>query len=290
MAGTGQNEAGGLTVISWNVDGWHTIRDEQVELIDRTEAELLLAQEVTPASADVLRGAGWEIVTALELLPEAHVERSGRRPRFSCAVAVRGGLRIESTAVLKDAPSPVRTLVARIEGPTGTFVAMSAALPPGSMWGKAAKQGQARVIGARLEMLRGERAPVIVGMDRNGPKHERFDPEETEWWAEDEPTLFAADAPHGLRDVLVTLYAQDPERLAAARAARPDGPLEVSYVEQRTDPPIPRRYDVILASPEWAVEDVTYDFVGAVEAGSDHGMVQVALVAAWPQLTQRCLR
>jgi hypothetical protein len=127
-------------------------------------------------------------------------------------------------------------------------------------------------------MLRSEGAPVVVGMDRNGPKHERFDPEETEWWAEDEPGLFAADAPHGLRDVLVTLYAQDLERLAAARAARPDGPLEVSYVEQRTDPPAPRRYDVILASPHWEVRDVTYDYQGAVKAGSDHGLVQSKLV------------
>jgi len=268
-----------LTVVSWNVDGWHTIRDEQVALIDASGAELLLAQEVTPASADVLRGVGWEIVTALELLPEDHVERSGRRPRFSCAVAVRGDLRIGSTAVLKDAPSQVRTLVARIDGPGGPFVAMSAALPPGSMWGRLAKQGQARVIGAHLEMQRGEGASVIVGMDRNGPKHERFDPDETEWWAEDEPTLFAADAPHGLRDVLVTLYEQDPERLAAARATRPDGPLEVSYVEQRTDPPSPRRYDVILASPDWAVKDVTYDYRDAVEAGSDHGLVQAEFVA-----------
>jgi endonuclease/exonuclease/phosphatase family metal-dependent hydrolase len=268
-----------LTVVSWNVDGWHTIGHEQVTLIDQTEADLLLAQEVTPASADVLRGAGWEIVTALELLPESHVERAGRRPRFSCAVAVRGDLRIGSTAVLKDAPSPVRTLVARIGGSTGPFVAMGAALPPGSMWGRAAKQSQARVICAHLEMLRGEGIPVIVGMDRNGPKHERFDPDETEWWTEDEPEVFAAGAPHGLRDVLVTLYAQDPERLSAARVARPDGPLEVSYVEQRTDPPSPRRYDVILASPEWAVTDVAYDYQGAVEAGSDHGLVHAELVA-----------
>jgi endonuclease/exonuclease/phosphatase family metal-dependent hydrolase len=272
--------------VSWNVDGWHTIRDEQIALIDRTAAELLLAQEVTAASADVLRGAGWEIVTALELLPEDHVERSGRRPRFSCAVAVRGDLRIRSTAVLKDAPSPVRTLVARIGGPAGPFVAMSAALPPGSMWGRAAKQGQAQVIGAHLEMLRSDRAPVIVGMDRNGPKHERFDPDETEWWAEDEPTLFAAEAPHGLRDVLVTLYAQAPERFAAARAVRPDGPLEVSYLEQRTDPPSPRRYDVILASPEWAVRDVAYDYQGAVEAGSDHGLVRIGLVVHTVQGTE----
>jgi endonuclease/exonuclease/phosphatase family metal-dependent hydrolase len=267
-----------LTVVSWNVDGWHTILDEQIELINRTEADLLLAQEVTPASADVLRRAGWELVTALELLPVSHVERAGRRPRFSCAVAVRGGLRIGSSAVLTGAPSPVRSLVARIERPSGPLVAISAALPPGSMWGSAAKQGQARVIAAHLEELRDEGIPAIIGMDRNGPKHERFEPDDTEWWAEDEPALFAADAPHGLRDVLVMLYAQDLERLAAARAARPNGPLEVSYLEQRTDPPSPRRYDVILASPDWAIRDVTYDYQGAVEAGSDHGLVQSKLV------------
>jgi hypothetical protein len=46
------------------------------------------------------------------------------------------------------------------------------------MWGREAKQGQARVIGAHLAALDG---PVIVGMDRNGPKHERFHPSDTEW-------------------------------------------------------------------------------------------------------------
>ena len=70
-----------LTVISWNVDGWHTIRDAQVELIEASGAELALLQEVTPKSAEVLRAAGWQIVTALELLPPDHVERAGRRPR-----------------------------------------------------------------------------------------------------------------------------------------------------------------------------------------------------------------
>jgi endonuclease/exonuclease/phosphatase family metal-dependent hydrolase len=269
-----------LTVMSWNVDGWHTIRDEQVALIDGTGADLALLQEVTSASADVLREAGWEIVTALEILPEGHVERAGRRPRFSCAVAVRGDLRIVSTAVLKDAPSPVRTLVARIAGPTGPFVAMSAALPPGSMWGRAAKQGQARVIGTHLEGLHHDGVPVIVGMDRNGPKHERFDPAATEWWPEDEPALFADDAPHGLRDVLVTLHAEQPERRAAASTARPDGPLEVSYAEQRTDPPSLRRYDVILASSNWHVRDVTYDYAASVRAGSDHSSVTADLCSA----------
>jgi len=263
-----------LTVISWNVDGWHTIRDAQVELIDATGAELALLQEVTPESAEVLRAAGWRIVTSLEMLPADHVERAGRRPRFSCAVAVRGGLRILSSEVLADASSPVRTLVAPITGPFGGFAAMSAALPPGSMWGRAAKQGQARTIGAFLAAIDG---PVVVGMDRNGPKHERFDPTETEWWSEDEPALFAEDAPHGLRDVLLTFHAEHPERREAARTDRPDGPLEVSYVEPRTTPPSPRRYDVILASEHWQARDVEYDYDGSVAAGSDHGLVRADL-------------
>jgi endonuclease/exonuclease/phosphatase family metal-dependent hydrolase len=261
-----------LIVVSWNVDGWHTIRDEQVALIDRTGAELALLQEVTPKSAEVLRDAGWEILTALELLPAAHVERAGRRPRFSCAVAVRRDLRVTRAEVLMDAPSPVRTMVTRVDGPSGEFTAMSAALPPGSMWGRAAKQSQARVIGAFLAAIDG---PVVVGIDRNGPKHERFDPTETEWWPEDEPALFAEDAQHGLRDVLLTIHSEHPERRAAARAERPDGPLEVSYVEQRTTPPSPRRYDVILASAHWQVRGVEYDYDGSVEAGSDHALVSL---------------
>jgi hypothetical protein len=263
-----------LTVASWNVDGWHTIRDAQVELIDRTGAELALLQEITPESAEILRGADWEIVTALELLPDGHVERAGRRPRFSCAVAVRGGLRIVSAEVLTDAPSPVRTLVARIDGSTGGFTAMSGALPPGSMWGRAAKQGQARTFSTFLAGIDG---PVVVGMDRNGPKHERFDPTETEWWPEDDPALFAQDAPHGLRDVLLTLHAERPDRRAAARAERPDGPLEISYVEQRTTPPSPRRYDVILASAHWRVLEVTYDHRESFASGSDHAAVRTEM-------------
>ena len=199
----------------------------------------------------MLRAAGWQLVTALELLPPERVERAGRRPRFSCAVATHGQFAI-----------------------AGTFTAMSAALPPGSMWGREAKQGQARVIGAHLAALDG---PVSVGMDRNGPKHERFDPADTEWWPEDEPALFADDAPHGLRDVLLTLHAEHPERTEAARAERPDGPLEVSYIELRTTPPSPRRYDVILASEHWHVKDVTYDHDASVAAGSDHSSVTARL-------------
>ena len=263
-----------LTVASWNLDGWHTITGAQVELLDRSDAQLLLAQEVTPASLDRLRTAGWDGAGALELLPDDHVERADARPRFGCAVLARDPVTVLDAEVLARAPSPVRTLAADVEVAGVTVHAVSAALPPGSMWGRAAKQGQAEVLNAHL---RGRVGPTLVGMDRNGPKFERWDPNDTVWWGEDSPEFFADDADHGLADVLDTFHELHPERAEAGRARRPVGPRAVSYVERRARPPIARRYDLILASHNWGVLDVTYDYEGALEAGSDHAIVTCRL-------------
>ena len=50
---------------------------------------------------------------------------------------------------------------------------MSAALPPGSSWGRAAKVAQAEAVFAAAHDA-GPR--VVVGMDRNGPRFERWEP------------------------------------------------------------------------------------------------------------------
>lgn len=34
-----------LTVVSWNVDGWHTLRDEQLTLLDGTNASVAMLQD-----------------------------------------------------------------------------------------------------------------------------------------------------------------------------------------------------------------------------------------------------
>jgi endonuclease/exonuclease/phosphatase family metal-dependent hydrolase len=264
-------------MVSWNLDGWHTITDEQVELLDRSGAQLLLAQEVTPASLDRLRAAGWEGVGALELLPDDHVERNDVRPRFGCAVLSRTQARVTGAEVLVAAPSPVRTLAADIEVSGANLHAVSAALPPGSMWGRVAKQGQAAALDTHLGSRTG---PTLVGIDRNGPRFERWAPAETLWWSEDAPWLFAGDADHGLADVLDTFHAEHPEQADAGRRARPRGPRAVSYIEQRSRPPIARRYDVILASDHWRVIDVAYDHDGALASGSDHALVTCRLDAS----------
>lgn len=263
-----------MTVVTWNVDGWHTIRDAQLDLLDNSEADVLLLQEVTPLSLERLRDRGWHGHGALELLPDEHTERDGVRPRFSCAVLARPDVELVDPRTVPDAPSPVRTLVARSRLDGRRVCLVSAALPPGSMWGRPAKVGQAQAIGT---FLAGTPYATVLGMDRNGPKHEHWDPAETVWWREDDPSFFAPGAEHGLRDVLVGHLEAAPDVAAEARRARPAGPLAISYIETRTNPPTSRRYDVIMASEHWTVDDVAYDYPGAVEAGSDHAIVTACL-------------
>ncbi len=263
-----------LKVVSWNVDGWHTIRDEQLRLLDETGADLALLQEVTPASLDRLRRAGWHGISALDLVADDHTERRGARPRFSCAVLARNDVTIVSASLIARTPSPVRALMSHLRVQGVSLTAISAALPPGSMWGRAAKVGQADAI---AQAVTDASSPVVIGMDRNGPKHERWEPADTEWWPEDPVAFFADGAPHGCVDVLDRWYGANPEALREARQARPTGPREVSYIEERADPAIQRRYDVIMTDRSVGVGDVRYRYRDAVEAGSDHGMVEATL-------------
>ena len=263
-----------LRVASWNVDGWHTMRDEQLRLLDKCGADLALLQEVTPTSLDRLREAGWRGTSALELVADDHTERRGAKPRFACAVLVRGDVTLVASSLVAGAPSPVRASMARLDVQGSPVTAISAALPPGSMWGRAAKVAQADAIAGAVEDAG---APVVIGMDRNGPKFEHWQPAETEWWPEDPAHFFVEEASHGCGDVLDRWHESNPDALRDAMQARPDGPREVSYVEHRADPPVRRRYDLIMASNALEVLNVGYRYQDAIEAGSDHGLVEATI-------------
>lgn len=265
---------GRIIVASWNVNGWHTIRDEQLDLLDRTGVEVALLQEVTPASMARLAEAGWHGASALGLLPQDHVEREGVRPRFAAAVVTRGPAVVDAVSVVPGAPSAVRTMVGDVTLGDRTVHVVSAALPPGSQWGRAPKVAQA---GALAQHLAAQDRPCVVGMDRNGPKHEAWVAAETQWWPQDDPGFFAEDAPHGLRDVLLSWFAAYPAEAARARAERPEGPPAVSYMAKCAHPPLPRRYDVVLASPQLAINQVDYRYTEATAVGSDHALVTANL-------------
>ncbi len=266
-----------LKVVSWNLDGWHTIHEGQLALLDSTGADIALLQEVTPASLQLLREAGWTGQSALELVADGHTERGGRSPRFACAVLARRQVTLGPAMLVKDAPSPVRACAAEAHLEGFRFLAVSAALPPGSMWGRAAKVGQADAL---TRAVQAAELPAVIGMDRNGPRTEAWEASETRWWPEDSPGVFVADAEHGCRDVLDVWFQDNPAPADAARRARPDGSREVSYVEKRATPPFPRRYDVILVSDAFYPTRVRYRYDESIEAGSDHGLVEATLVVA----------
>lgn len=263
-----------LRIASWNVDGWHAMRDEQLRLLDNSGAHLALLQEVTPTSLDRLHEAGWRGTSALELVSDDHTERRGVRPRFACAVLVRGDVTVVASSLVAGAPSPVRASMAHLRVQDSTVTAISSALPPGSMWGRDAKVAQADAVARAVENAG---TPVVIGMDRNGPKFERWQSTKTEWWPEDPAHFFAEDASHGCRDVLDRWYASNPDALKDAMRERPDGPREVSYVEHRADPPIRRRYDLIMANSAVELLNVRYRYRDAIEAGSDHGLVEATI-------------
>lgn len=266
-----------LRVATWNVDGWHTIRPAQLELLHTIAPDIALLQEVTPASMEVLRSAGWDGVLSLELLPSDHRERNDVRPKFGCAILGRAPmLSAENARVIEDAPSPVRTLTADVRIDGALVHAISAALPPGRMWGRAAKTGQAHALGSHVT---GHPDPVVLGMDRNGPQFEAWDPEETVWWKQDDPSFFAPGAAHGLSDVLDRWLHEHRAEMEAERSARPDGPRAVTYLETRATPPVPRRYDVLMASRHFTPQGVAHHFHASIEAGSDHGLVVAELLS-----------
>lgn len=78
-----------LQVVTWNVDGWHIIRDEQLRLLDETSADVALLQEVPPHRSSVCAGpAGglarhWSWLTPTKRNGEA----SGHASHVPCSCA-----------------------------------------------------------------------------------------------------------------------------------------------------------------------------------------------------------
>lgn len=245
-----------VSVVDWNLNGWHTIEDEQIDLLRSLDADFMLLQEVTPRSFEKLQRAGFESgVFAKQHLPEGHRGAAkGSRVRFWAGLFVTQNWEVRNAEVLMDLPSPERTMVARIEAPT-PFIAGSFAVPPGVTWfDRKTEQGA-----ALAKWMDSRRMPVIAGIDRNGPKSYEADGAASLW-------------PHDAEEL------HDPARLRNVRDLRPgEGVPAVSYRRGRGERTTPCRYDAIYASSRFQVEELRYMYEEAINAGSDHGLVLARL-------------
>lgn len=121
-----------------------------------------------------------------------------------------------------------------------------------------------------------------AGPGRHGPQRAQYEhPAGVEWWPRDSQALFGDEAAHDLHDVYLDYLAQHPQRRKRIEAAQHGGPLATSHDRGRSRP-VPSRYDVIYASPEFTVQRAGYEWQRAIEAGSDHGLVWADLTLATP--------
>ena len=305
-------------VISWNFCVWTNSRNKQkVDFLDGLDWSIALLQEVSPEAVDAIRSGipGVSVVSGVELLraqasnpqPEAVATRVRD---FGCAILARNGAKILGSGLIPSAELDpvsksdltkfgeaslplVESLVwAQVQLLDGTVIEAVAVHPPHS-----AGKGQDRAMRierklrtyAALERWVKDRPNVVVGIDGNAwidtACDDPFDSPAIPKTGEDPQIAvseFFYDGPerHGLQDVYRAWLHQDPARIDAIRSRRPLGPLAVTFVRGTTRK-VADRFDAIMASPAFAVQQVEHSYEDSVSAGSDHSYVLAQL--AMPQ-------
>jgi len=259
-------------------------------LSDRGGADLVLLQE---ASAKGMRefchaaGLDW-VLHIRDIAPEmlSMRGRSGQtgsrgRPR-SVAIAGRGEP-ARSPVVFPEVPLPEKVMAASVDldGVTTTVVTYHA---PTGVQHKLKKPEQAVCLAQWLASMEG---PVILGGDFNTPKLDPPDQSDirTHWHSGDKKLdglpgddLLVGPKPiHGLQDAFRLYLGDHPDELDVIRADHPSGPLATSYCTNSSGDN-KYRYDAIWVSAHFAVESVEYVYDQAIDAGTDHALVQADLV------------
>lgn len=276
---------GDVRVASWNLGGRTGKAAARLgaALDAQGGADLALLQEASPIGLSAFceaAGLDWGLHikdVASELLRVRGRSGNGRRAPRSVALAGRGQL-ARCPVVFPDLPLPEKVIAAWVDLDGVAVTVMSYHAPTGVQH-KLKKPEQAVRVARWLETLDG---PVIFGGDFNTPK---LDPPDhgrvrTHWHTGDiklggqpgDDVLVGPDPVHGLNDALRVHLASHPDQLASIRAARPNGPLAISY--RTGDAEHHRyRYDAIWVSRHFSVKAIDYSYPESIEAGTDHALV-----------------
>jgi endonuclease/exonuclease/phosphatase family metal-dependent hydrolase len=268
----------------------------QGDLLRDLAPDLMLLQEVSPGSSEILReaaGADW-MVRAIDLRTpgDSAVRRRG------VAIAGRGPpprrrWLLPSSWWLPDQRrqrQPERILLIETQTAEGTpFIAVSYHAPPGVSY-KIIKPQQAVAFASWLSE---QKEPLLFGADANTPLIDALDIADTRthWHTGRRPLLgepgddllFGANKKHELEDALRHWLRLNPDEMDKLRASRPSGPLAVTYRTKKGEYPrgagwrFERRFDSVWVSRHWAVRNVRHHYEKDVAKLSDHGVVLVDL-------------
>lgn len=269
----------GIGFVTWNMN-WMSRSaaacKRRAEFIAGQSWDILALQEVVPEQVDALRDAGvgdaWAYPGDL------------RGDRFASALIVRNGFSLHRPSLIAELPQPRRGIWATAEGRGLRFDVASWHAPNAAE--PSSRPIKQRGYIAFIEWAARRQLPLLVGTDANhGALYTReIDFPDSpflldfpkDWWLEE--NTFWTQVDPDLRDTWIVYLAQHPDVLAEVRSRWIEGmPSAVSYVRGSAKNPTPDRFDYVLATPEFGVESVAYDYEAGCAAGSDHGLVSTVL-------------
>jgi len=239
---------------------------DQLELLADLHPDILLLQDVGPSAVNAVADSHlWDHIADTWSPPHPPgtiVRRSG------CLIAATGEWVLTPTLPTPDGLSLSRSLAVTATRGQAIVALLSCYAPTNTGPGRKQRPAYFAALAAWLAAVP---APIVLGMDANGPRVDHPDIEQSRWWTEEEALVLGAGAP--TEDVLRLWYAHHPAELKHRGQYYPNGPLADSYHRGRRGKYLRCRYDSIRVSPGIGVTDVRYLYEDAVRAGSDHALV-----------------
>jgi endonuclease/exonuclease/phosphatase family metal-dependent hydrolase len=264
---------GSLRVLTWNIlwQGNAERIDRKLQALADTPWDVALLQEVGRQAWAAMQSADWfdDGVHGCDL-----AGWQDRQHPIGSAILLRNGVQLSDASAPPGQPIPGRAVAGNIEQEERAATVCSWHAPNAAGDGVDVKMDGYRAI---VSWANGITDHCVLGADTN---HWSLTtslipaavPDSDDAWLF-ENQFFGAQPLHRLRDALLDALARDPDRYAALIDARPEGPLEVSYIRSGTED----RFDYILVSPDIEVSECRYDYAGGKAAGSDHGIVTADL-------------
>jgi len=258
-----------LRIASWNVRGMpHPAR--QLELLADQHPDILLLQDVgSSAVGAVVNSHLW-----------GHLLDTWSLPLSSQVAARRGGCLIATTndwlltRPLDDDSLLSRRLLAVTATHARFTITLASCYAPTNT--DPGRKERPKYFTSLAQWLSSVHAPVVLGMDANGPRTDHPDLSQNVWWTEEEALILGVGA--ATFDVLRLWYADHPVELKRRVRYYPNGPLADSYHRGRKGKYVRCRYDSIRVSSGITVTNVCYLYEDAVRTGSDHALIVADIV------------
>jgi exonuclease III len=254
-----------LRIANWNVRGMPHPAD-QLRLLADQNSDILLLQDVGPSAVRAV--ADSHLCNHIADTGSFPISFQGVARRGGCLIAVKGDWVLTSTLPTPDALLFSRSLAVTATCGQAIVTLLSCYAPTNTGPGRKERSNTFSALAAWLSTVS---APVVLGMDANGPRVDHPDIEQSRWWTQEEALVLGSGTP--TEDVLRLWYADHPAELKRRVRYYPNGPLADSYHRGRKGKYLRCRYDSIRVSPGIGVTDVRYLYEEAVQAGSDHALV-----------------